>query len=81
MGSSLLGDGTTHNRSVEEDRREGAPAQLRALTWRAVTCCRAFWHLAKQGSFMMTMMTGICLSISAKGPCFSSPARMPSECM
>lgn len=66
--------------SVREQERSD-PACRRALTWRAVTCCRAFWHLAKQGSFMMTMMTGICLSISARGPCFNSPARMPSECM
>lgn len=62
-------------------RREVVAAQHGALTWRAVICCRAFWHLAKQGSFMMIMMMGICLSISARGPCFSSPARMPSECM
>ena len=27
------------------------------------------------------MMTGMALSTSARGPCFSSPARIPSECM
>lgn len=54
---------------------------VKQLTCRAVTCCRAFWHLVKQGSFIITMITGICLSIRASGPCFSSPARIPSECI
>ncbi len=50
-------------------------------TWRATTCCRAFWHLVYVWSLMMIMMTGMSLSTRASGPCFSSPARMPSECM
>lgn len=32
-------------------------------------------------SLVTSMMTGIALSTNASGPCFSSPARIPSECI
>ena len=32
-------------------------------------------------SLVIIMMQGMCWSIMARGPCFSSPLRIPSECM
>ena len=44
----------------------------------AVICANADSTFAKSESRVITMMTGMFSSISARGPCFSSPARIPA---
>ena len=48
---------------------------------RAVICAYALCTFGYSESWVMMMITGMFSSISASGPCLSSPARMPSECM
>jgi hypothetical protein len=45
----------------------------------AVICANADSTLAKSESRVMTIMTGMFSSISARGPCLSSPARIPTR--
>ena len=44
----------------------------------AVTCWRAFIHLVKTESLIIIIRMGTVESTRAKGPCFSSPAWIPS---
>ena len=44
----------------------------------AVICANADWTLGYSESWVMMMMTGMFSSTNARGPCLSSPARIPN---
>ena len=47
----------------------------------ALSCCTTLCILLQVLSWVASTIIGMCSSTSARGPCFISPARMPSLCM